>query len=62
MVVDDFRHLDTSIVLALVRSRADFGGKGSKDAHHWSRILRYATQTCSFPVIILIVFVSVQHS
>lgn len=40
MVKEDYRHLDTSIVLALLRSRADFTTKTISQSNHWSKILR----------------------
>ena len=37
LVVEDLRHLDTSIILAFVKSRADFQSRNPK---HYSNVLR----------------------
>ena len=36
-VLEDLRHLDTAVILAFVRARADFA---SRDANHFSNKLR----------------------
>lgn len=37
MIEESLRHLDTSVVIILAKSRADSSGKSS---NHWMRLLR----------------------
>ncbi len=39
VVLEHMRHLDTSVVLGVLRARSDFSSRPGTD--HWAKILRY---------------------